>query len=160
MYIPGMTILITSFLVVNALGMLNSFAVLLLPGLIGGYSIFFFRQFFLNMPSSLEDAARIDGCGCFRIYWNIFLPLSATPLIVSGAGCFLGYWNSFLWPSITITDRRLQQVMPIIRSFQTAYGTEYGRIMAAGTIAVLPPIILFAIFQKYLVKGVILSGLK
>ncbi|MDR2617655.1 MAG: ABC transporter permease subunit, partial [Treponema sp.] len=95
-----------------------------------------------------------------RIYWNIFLPLSVTPIVVMGAGVFLGYWNSYLWPSITINDRSLQQVMPIIRSFQTEYGIEYGRVMAAGTIAVIPPIILFSIFQKYIVKGFILSGLK
>jgi multiple sugar transport system permease protein len=160
MYIPGVTILITSFLVVHSLGMLDTFAVLLLPGLAGGYSIFFFRQFFLNVPNSLEEAALIDGCGRFRIYWNIFLPLSSTPMVVSGAGTFIGYWNSFLWPSITITNKSLQQVMPIIRSFQTFYGAEYGRIMAAMCLAVIPPVVLFAFFQKYIVKGVVLSGLK
>ena len=160
MYIPGITILITSFLVVRSLNMLDTFLVILVPGLAGGYSIFFFRQFFLNVPNELEDAARIDGCGRFRIFCTVFVPLSVTPMVVLGAGIFIAYWNSFLWPSITITNKQLQQIMPLIRSFQTEYGTEYGRIMAAGCIAVLPPIILFSFFQKYIIKGFILSGLK
>ena len=131
MYVPGLTILITSYLVVHSLHMINTLWVLLVPGIAGGYNIFFFRQFFLNIPASLEDAARIDGCGRFRIFWTVFLPLSVTPMVVQGAGIFIGYWNSFMWPSITVTDKSIQQVMPIIRSFQTDYGTEYGRIMAA-----------------------------
>ena len=129
MYVPGLTILITSYLVVHSLHMVNTLWVLLVPGIAGGYNIFFFRQFFLNIPASLEDAARIDGCGRFRIFWTVFLPLSVTPMVVQGAGIFIGYWNSFMWPSITVTDKSIQQVMPIIRSFQTDYGTEYGRII-------------------------------
>ncbi|WP_322169382.1 carbohydrate ABC transporter permease [Acutalibacter caecimuris] len=160
MYVPGLTILITSYLVVHSLHMINTIWVLLVPGIAGGYNIFFFRQFFLNIPASLEDAARIDGCGRFRIFWTVFLPLSVTPMVVQGAGIFIGYWNSFMWPSITVTDKSIQQVMPIIRSFQTDYGTEYGRIMAATCLAVIPPIVLFAIFQKHIVKGFVLSGLK
>jgi multiple sugar transport system permease protein len=160
MYVPGLTILITSYLVVHSLHMINTLWVLLVPGIAGGYNIFFFRQFFLNIPASLEDAARIDGCGRFRIFWTVFLPLSVTPMVVQGAGIFIGYWNSFMWPSITVTDKSIQQVMPIIRSFQTDYGTEYGRIMAATCLAVIPPIALFAIFQKHIVKGFVLSGLK
>ncbi len=160
MYVPGLTILITSYLVVHSLHMVNTLWVLLVPGIAGGYNIFFFRQFFLNIPASLEDAARIDGCGRFRIFWTVFLPLSVTPMVVQGAGIFIGYWNSFMWPSITVTDKSIQQVMPIIRSFQTDYGTEYGRIMAATCLAVIPPIALFAIFQKHIVKGFVLSGLK
>lgn len=160
MYVPGLTILITSYLVVHSLNMINTIWVLLVPGIAGGYNIFFFRQFFLNIPASLEDAARIDGCGRFRIFWSVFLPLSVTPMVVQGAGIFIGYWNSFMWPSITVTDKTIQQVMPIIRAFQTDYGTEYGRIMAATCLAVIPPIALFAIFQKHIVKGFVLSGLK
>lgn len=87
--------------------------------------------------------------------------MSTTPMVVQGAGVFLGYWNSFLWPSITITNNKtLYQIMPVIRSMQTDYGAEYGRIMAATCLAVIPPILLFVIFQKYIVKGVYLSGLK
>lgn len=160
MYIPGMTILLTSFLVVQKLGMLDSIPVLILPGVVSGYSIFFFRQFFLNLPSSLEEAAMIDGAGRIRIFFSIFIPLSKSPMVVLGAGTFIGYWNSFLWPSMTISTPKYMQVMQIIRSMRSVYATDFGSIMAGTTIAVIPPIILFFIFQKKIVQGLVLSGIK
>lgn len=160
MFIPGLTIMLTSFLVVNALRMLNTLAVLILPGVASGYSIFFFRQFFLNMPIGLEDAARIDGAGRFMIYWRMFIPMSKAPMVVLGAGAFMGYWNSFLWPSLTVNDPSLMQVMQIIRSMRSVYSTDYGAVMAATSITIVPPLILFFVFQKYIVQGVVLSGIK
>jgi multiple sugar transport system permease protein len=160
MYIPGMTILLTSFLVVQKLGMLDSVAVLILPGIVSGYSIFFFRQFFLNLPSRLEEAAMIDGAGRIGIFFKIFIPLSKSPMVVMGAGVFIGYWNSFLWPPMTISQPKYMQIMQIIRSMRSVYSTNFGAIMAGTAIAVIPPIILFFIFQKQIVKGVVLSGLK
>ena len=160
MFIPGLTIMLTSFLVVNALRMLNTMAVLILPGLASGYNIFFFRQFFLNMPVSLEDAARIDGAGRFMIYWRIYIPMSVAPMVVLGAGVFMGYWNSFLWPSLTVNDPKLMQIMQIIRSMRSVYSTNYGAVMAATAIAIIPPLLLFFVFQKYIVQGVVLSGIK
>lgn len=160
MYIPTMTITLTSFLVVHKLGMLDTLAVLILPGVVSGYNIFFFRQFFLNMPLSLEEAAMIDGAGRLRIFFSIFIPLSKAPMVVMGAGTFIAYWNSFLWPSMTITSPKFMQVMQIIRSMRSVYSTNFGAVMAGTSIAVIPPIILFFIFQKHIVKGVVLSGLK
>jgi multiple sugar transport system permease protein len=160
MYIPGMTIQLTSFLVVHRLGMLDTLAVLILPGVVSGYNIFFFRQFFLNMPLSLEEAAMIDGAGRLRIFFNIFVPLTKGPMVVLGAGTFIGYWNSFIWPSMTITQPRYMQIMQIIRSMRSVYSTNFGAVMAGTSIAVIPPIILFFIFQKQIVEGVVLSGIK
>jgi len=161
MFIPGIAILITSFLVVHALGMLNTWWVLVLPGLVSGFNIFFFRQFFLNMPTSLEEAALIDGCSRFRIYRSIFIPLSTGPLVVLGAGAFIGYWNSFLWPSLTVAGNpELMQVMQVLRSYSSFYGNDFGAVLAGATIAAIPPIVLFFIFQRKIVAGVVLSGLK
>lgn len=160
MFIPGMTISLTSFLVVYNLNMLNTFSVLILPGLASGYSVFFFRQFYLSIPRSFEDAARIDGANRFMIYFNVFLPLSKAALVVFGMGTFLGYWNSFLWPSLTVTDPNKQQIMQIIRSMSSMYSSEYGTIMAATTIATIPGFILFLIFKRYIIQGVVLSGIK
>lgn len=160
MFIPGLTIMLTSFLVVYNLGMLNTYAVLILPGLASGYNIFFFRQFYLNFPMALEDAARIDGAGRLRIYFKIFLPMSKAPLVVLGMGVFMGYWNSFLWPSLTVNDPGKMQIMQLIRSLSSVYATEYGAIMAATTIAIIPPLALFLFFKKYIVQGVVLSGIK
>lgn len=160
MFIPGMTISLTSFLVVYNLNMLNTYSVLILPGLASGYSVFFFRQFYLSIPRSFEDAARIDGANRFMIYFNVFLPLSKAALVVFGMGTFLGYWNSFLWPSLTVTDPNKQQIMQIIRSMSSMYSSEYGTIMAATAIATIPGFILFLIFKRYIIQGVVLSGIK
>lgn len=160
MFIPGMTISLTSFLVVYNMNMLNTYSVLILPGLASGYSVFFFRQFYLSIPRSFEDAARIDGANRFMIYFNVFLPLSKAALVVFGMGTFLGYWNSFLWPSLTVTDPNKQQIMQIIRSMSSMYSSEYGTIMAATAIATIPGFILFLIFKRYIIQGVVLSGIK
>jgi multiple sugar transport system permease protein len=160
MYIPGITILITSFVVVNFLGMLDSYAVLILPGLASAYSIFFFRQFFLNMPMATEEAALIDGASRFRIFLSIFIPNAKSPYVIMGTGAFLGYWNSFLWPAMTVTSSKYMQVMQVIRSYNNMYSTSYGVVLAGSAIAALPPILVFLIFQRYIVKGIVISGIK
>ncbi len=160
MYIPGITILLTSFILVSRLGMLDTMAVLILPGVASAYSIFFFRQFFLNMPLSLEEAALIDGATRFRIFTRIYLPNALSPLVIIGVGTFLGYWNSFLWPTMTVTKISNLQVMQVMRSYSSMYSTWWGTVMAGSTLAALPPIILFLIFQRHIVKGIILSGIK
>lgn len=160
MYIPGITILITSFVVVNSLGMLDSYAVLILPGLASAYSIFFFRQFFLNMPMATEEAALIDGASRFRIFYSIFIPNAKSPYVIMGTGAFLGYWNSFLWPAMTVTSSQYLQVMQVIRSYNNMYSTAYGVVLAGSAIAALPPILVFLIFQRHIVKGLMISGIK
>ncbi len=160
MYIPGITILVTSFVVANRLGILDSYAVLIFPGLANAYSIFFFRQFFLNMPMAVEEAALIDGAGRFRIYWSIFIPNALSPFVIMGTGAFLGYWNSFLWPAMTVTNGAYLQVMQVIRSYNSIYVNNYGVVLAGSLLAALPPVILFLIFQRYIVKGLMISGIK
>lgn len=160
MFVPGISIQITSYLVVNALGMVDTVWALIIPGATAGYNIFFFRQFFLNMPASLEDAARVDGCGRFRIFWQIFLPMSKAPLVVMGAGCFIGYWNAYLWPAIVVTKPEIMQCMQIIRMLSTSYGNDYGAILAGSAMAVVLPVGVFCVFQRYIVQGFVLSGIK
>ena len=160
MYIPGLTILVTSFVVVNNLGLLDSYWVLILPGLASAYSIFFFRQFFLNMPMATEEAALIDGAGRFRIFLSIFIPNAKSPYVIMGTGAFLGYWNSFLWPAMTVTNQKYVQVMQVIRSYNNVYANNYGVVLAGSLLAALPPVILFLIFQRYIVRGLMISGIK
>ncbi len=160
MYIPGITILITSFVVVSKLGMIDTYWVLIFPGLAGGYAIFFFRQFFLNMPMAMEEAALIDGATRFKIFIKIFLPNAKSPYVIMGTGAFLGYWNSFLWPAITVTKSNLYQVMQVIRSYNNMYANSYGVVLAGSILAALPPIIVFLCFQRYIVKGLVISGIK
>lgn len=160
MYIPGITILVTSFVVVSRMGLLDSYAVLILPGLAGAYAIFFFRQFFLNMPMATEEAALIDGATRFRIFYSIFIPNAKSPYVIMGTGAFLGYWNSFLWPAMTVTSKEYMQVMQVIRSYNSMYTTNYGVVLAGSALAALPPILVFLLFQRYIVKGLMISGIK
>lgn len=160
MFIPNIAILLTSFVVVKKLGMLNTLSVLIVPSLAGAYGIFFYRQFFLNIPLSMEEAALIDGASRIKIYWTIFLPNARAPMVLLGTGCFIACWNSFVWPSLTIMDTNLYQVMQVIRSFRNQYTEAYGVVMAASVIGAIPPLILFMVFQRDIVKGMLISGIK
>lgn len=160
MYIPGITILITSFVMVSDMKITDTYTVLIIPGVATAYNIFFFRQFFLNMPMALEESALIDGASRFRIFLSIFLPNASSPLVILGMGAFVGYWNSFIWPVLTITDNKKYQVMQIIRAFRTTYSNRMGTLMAASFLAALVPISIFLIFQKHIIKGIVLSGIK
>lgn len=161
MFVPGISILITSIKVVAGLGMMNGFWVLVLPGIANGYNVFYFRQFFLGIPRGYEEAASIDGLGRFGIYFKIFIPLSVTPLIIIGASVFMGYWNSYLWPSLTVTDNvALKQIMQVLVILRSRYRGDYGVVVAGTIISVTGPLIIFVFAQKYVVQGVTISGIK
>ena len=160
MFIPNIAILLTSFVVVRKLGMLDTLWVLFIPSLAGAYAIFFYRQFFLNIPMSMEEAALVDGASRFKIYYSVFLPNAKAPMVLLGTGCFIGCWNSFVWPSLTIQSTTRYQVMQVIRSFRNQYTEAYGVVMAASAIAAIPPLIVFMIFQRDIVKGMLISGIK
>lgn len=160
MFIPNIAILVSSYALCADLGMMNTFWVLAIPAIGNGGQIFFFRQFFLNMPRSLEEAARVDGASKFMIYLRIFLPNAKGPLVLQGVGSFLGWWNSYMWPSLTVTSESLRQVMQVIRSYSSMYKTSFGVVLAGSFVAAVVPIALFICFQKNLVKGMIISGIK
>lgn len=163
MFVPGITIQLTSIRVVSALGMINTPWVLILPAAANSYQIFFFRQFFLGIPSSIEEAATIDGCSRFRCFLNIALPISITPLIVLGVGNFMGSYNNYIWPVLTVSDNvYLTQVMQIIKLIESSLVSRYGYgiVIAATLISVLVPIAIFAVFQKKIIAGIAVTGLK
>lgn len=160
MFIPSMAILVTSFIVVSKMNMLDTIAVLILPGLASAAHMFFMRQFYLNIPVSLEEAAMIDGADRFKIYLYIFLPLSYPVFVIVGIAAFLGYWNSFIWPTMTITSPELYQIMQYLATFRSERGSEMGLLMAGSTLSAIPTIVLFLFFQKHIMKGIKISGLK
>lgn len=160
MFIPGMTILLTSFIVVTELHMLDTMAVLVLPGAASAASVFFIRQFYLNIPSSLEEAAMLDGCGRFAIYVRLFLPLSKPPFVVMGITAFLAYWNSYVWPIMTITSTDKYVVQQYLTTFRSERSTELGLLMAGSTLAAAPVVILFLIFQRQIIGNIKMAGLK
>ncbi len=159
MFIPGITIMLTSISVVNTLKLVDTIFVLFVPGMANAYQIFFFRQFYLNIPKNIEEAAEIDGCSKFGIFFKIYLPLSVTPMVINGVGIFMGAWNSFVWPALTVSENKnLTQIMQIIRTLNVSYSGDYGVVIAATLISLIVPIGLFAIFQKRIVEGIALTG--
>jgi multiple sugar transport system permease protein len=160
MFIPGMTILLTSFIVVTRLEMLDTLAVLVIPGAASAGMIFFIRQFYLSIPSSLEEAAMLDGCGRFRIFTHLFLPLSKPPFVVMGITAFLAYWNSYVWPILTITSPDQYVVQQYLATFRSERSTELGLLMAGSVLAAAPVIILFLVFQRQIIGNIKMAGLK
>lgn len=161
MFVPGVTILLTSLKVVNSLGMADTIWVLVVPGLASAYQTFFFRQFFLSVPVAYEEAAELDGCNKLQIFFRIFLPMSTTPLVIQGVNIFLAHWNSYMWPALTVTgNANLMQVMQVIASFRTRFAGNYGVVIAASLISMIVPIVIFCFAQKKIVQGVALSGIK
>lgn len=160
MFVPGVTTTITSYMLMNDLGLLDTVWVLILPGLVGSYAIFFVRQFFLSMPRVIEEAALIDGASRFRIYWNIFLPSSISPLVLIGTGGFTGFWNNYLWPSLTISSPDKVMILQVVKAFNNSYSNNAGVVFAGAVLVCLPPLIVFMIFQRYIIKGMLISGIK
>ncbi len=160
MFIPGMTILLTSFIVVTNLQMLDTLAVLVIPGAASAGMIFFIRQFYLSIPSSLEEAAMLDGCGRMRIFTKLFLPLSKPPFVVMGITAFLAYWNSYVWPIMTITSPDQFVVQQYLATFRSERSTELGLLIAGSVLAAAPVVILFLIFQRQIIGNIKMAGLK
>jgi multiple sugar transport system permease protein len=160
MFVPSMAILLTSFVVVSQLGMLDTLAVLIIPGVASAAQMFFMRQFYLGMPIALEEAALIDGCSRWQIFLRIFVPQSLAVFVVVGIASYLAYWNAYVWPILTITNPDLTQIMQFLGQFRSQRGNEWGLLMAGSTLAALPTIVLLLIFQRFIVSGVRISGIK
>ena len=153
-------IIVPLFILVRALGMLNSYAGLIIPSIFNAFGIFLLRQYYLSLPTELEEAAVIDGAGYWRIYWSIILPLSR-PIIASLAILFfLANWNAFLWPLTVASDNHLWVVQVGISNFRTQYSASWQYIMAASTIVAAPMLILFVVFQRQITESIKTSGLK
>ncbi|GAB3610721.1 carbohydrate ABC transporter permease [Humibacter ginsengiterrae] len=160
MFIPNMAILLTSFIVVTKLHMLDTMLVLILPPLASAAQVFFIRQFYLNIPIALEEAALLDGAGRWRIFTRIFLPLSQPAFVVVGVTSFMAYWNSYVWPVMTITSPNLYVVGQYLANFRVSRGPELGLLMAGSMLAALPVIILVLIFQRKIIGNIKIAGLK
>jgi multiple sugar transport system permease protein len=153
-------IIVPLFILVRAMGMLNTYAGIIVPSIFHAFGIFLLRQYYLSLPRELEEAAVVDGAGYWRIYWSVILPLSR-PIIASLAILFfLANWNSFLWPLTVASDQNLWVVQVGIANFRSQYSTSWNYIMAASTIVAAPMLVLFVIFQKQIMESIKTSGLK
>src|SRR5215211_212444 len=157
--VPQEVIVIPMFLVMQQLGWVNSYKALILPWAFTAFGTFLLRQFFLTIPRELEEAAKIDGCGHIRILRSVIVPISAPAIAVLAVFTFISYWNSFLWPLIIINDTNKMTVPLGLQLFLGQQGQRWELLMAAATISMVPTVILVLALQKYLVRGIALSGL-
>lgn len=158
--IPGVVLMVPNFAIVLGLGMFNSYWGLIIPSAFTAFGTFLLRQFMLTIPSSLDEAAAIDGAGHWRIFTTVILPLTRPGLIVLAIFAFLGNYNSFFWPLILVKDDNLRTLPIGLLAFDSTYGRETPLIMAGSLMAMIPPVILFMFLQKYLVKGIQLGAVK
>ena len=160
--IPFPVLMIPMFILMKYLNWVDTLIGLIIPGLFSAWGTFLMRQFMLGIPRDLEDAAKIEGCSYWGIYWRIILPLCKPVLATLGIFTFLGSWNDFLWPLIminTIPNKTLPLGLVMFQS-RIAAETPWHLIMAASCFTVLPVLILFILGQKYYVRGIVTTGLK
>lgn len=138
----------------GGIGWLDSFPGLILPGVVSGYAIFFLRQFFVTLPRELEDAARVDGCSEFGIYWRITLPMAMPALTALGIFSFQFAWSDFMWPLIITNSERIKTLQLGLATFSSFDGTQWTLLMAGAVIATLPLLAIFALLQRYIVTGI------
>jgi len=158
--IPAQVTMIPVFVIVYHLGWLNTFAGLIIPRATNAFGIFMLRQFFLTVPRELDQAARIDGCGEFRIYWRIILPLSKSALATLAVFHLMYNWNDLLWPLIMTTSTDMQTLTVGLATLTGQHQYEYAILMAGATLALAPLIIAFLSVQRYFIQGIALTGLK
>jgi len=160
LFVPPVIFLIPNYLIVQNLGWLDSIWAITIPGSAGAFGIFFLRQFFINLPGEIEEAARLDGAGDIRIFLQIILPLSRPALATLAVLAFLANWNDFLWPVYVLLSPQNQTLQPGLAVLQGAYSTHFAIVMAGAVIASVPVMILFTVAQRHIVESVAASGLK
>lgn len=160
MMIPGQVTMIPVYLLINEMGLTNTMIGIVLPGLAAAFSIFLFRQFMTTVPTDLIEAARLDGAGEFYIFFRLILPIAKPIIAVQGILTFIGAWNSFLWPLIIANDKSLYTLSVGLSLLQGQYANNFALQMAGAAFMVIPIMIIFSLFQKYIVEGFTMSGLK
>lgn len=162
MMLPGTVTLIPQFIIWKNLHMVNTFWPLILPSFFGGgaFNIFLMRQFFLTIPTALDESARIDGAGPFQIYLRIILPLAKSAMIVVALFTFLNNWNDFFGPLIYLNEKKNYTLALGLLQFKGDYSSKWNLLMAASTIVVAPCIGIYLIGQKHLIEGISMTGMK
>ena len=162
MMVPFQVTMIPVFITMHRLNLLDTHFALWGPAFLGGaYGTFLLRQFFLTLPTDLEDAAQIDGCGRFGIWWRIFLPLSKPALTTLGIFVFMGNWNDLLGPVLYLsTKAKMTLTIGLAMLFHQWGATPWNLVMAGSVVMVLPILLIYALGQKYFVQGIVTTGLK
>lgn len=158
--IPGQVTLVPMFMIVRNAGLMNSLSAVILPDLSMVFGVFLLRQFMRTIPTELVEAAKIDGASEFVVYSRLMLPLAKPGLATLGILTFMATWNSFLWPLIVLQRADLFTLTVGLKTLQDKNLVQYGLLMSGATVAAIPMVAVFLIFQRYFVKGLTLGSLK
>jgi multiple sugar transport system permease protein len=159
--VPPVVTFVPSFVLVSKLGLVNTYAGLVLPNVALAINVFLMRQFMLSIPDELLESARIDGAGEWRIFWQIVLPLSRPALATVGILTFLGSWNNFLWPLVVATTEDMYTLPVALALYSTGQNqTDYGLLLAGSVVVVVPVLLVFLVLQRHFVRGIATTGLK
>ena len=158
--VPAQVTMLPLFLMLNKLGLVNTYWGVIIPGLASVYGIFLIRQFALSIPDSFIEAARMDGAGDFKIYWKLVLPLCRPVLVTLGIFTFMGTWNDFLWPLIIMTDDSMYTLPVALATLSLEHVQDTELMMAGSVLTVVPVILVFAAVQRYYIQGIMMGGVK
>ena len=159
--VPAGITLIPNFILMSNLGLVNSYPGLILPFLAGPFGVFLMRQFMLGIPDELLEAARMDGANEFKIFWSVVMPIATPVLATLGILTFLGSWNNFLYPLVMATEPQMYTLPVALATFATGqYQADHGMLMAGSVVLVVPVLIVFILFQRWITEGIATTGLK
>jgi multiple sugar transport system permease protein len=159
--VPAMVLFVPQFVLVSNMGLVNTYAGLVLPYLAGPFGVFLMRQYLLAIPDELIEAARVDGAGEFRIFWRVVLPLCRPALATLGILTFLASWNNFLWPLVVATTED-KYTLPVALALYSVGQNRinFGLLLAGAVVVVLPILLVFLFLQRHFLRGIATTGLK
>lgn len=160
MMVPGQVTMMPVFLILKTMGLLNTFTGLIIPGIASVFGIFMLRQFMRAIPEEILEAARIDGCSEFRIFFSIMLPLCRPILATLAIFSFIGAWNEFFWPLVIMLREDMQTLPVALANLNGQFNTDWGLLMAGSVLVVVPVILVFLLAQKHYIKGIAAGGVK
>src|SRR4029079_6458116 len=159
--VPAGITLIPNFVLMRNLGLVNTYPGLILPFLVGPFGVLLTRQFMYGIPNELLEAARIDGANEWRTYWQVVMPITIPVLATLGILTFLGSWNSFLYPLVMAQEPKMYTLPVALATFSTGqYQADHGMLMAGSLVLVLPVLIIFILFQRWITEGIATTGLR
>ena len=158
--VPYEVVVFTNYQTIAKLNLMNTYTALILPSLASIFYIFYLKEYLTSIPIAYYKAAKVDGCSDLEYIWKIMIPLSKPSLFTMGILCFINGWNSFLWPILVTNENTLRLLGNGLTAFTTESGTAVHLQMAASSIAIVPILIIYLIFRKQIIKGVVKSGVK
>lgn len=160
MIIPGQVTMLPLFLMLNRMGLINTYWGIIIPGMASIFGIFLIRQYIFSIPDSLIEAARMDGASDFRIYWSVILPLCKPILVTLIIFSFMGSWNDFLWPLIVMTRDSMYTLPVALANLMGEHAQDIELMMAGSVLTILPVLVVFMALQKYYIKGIMMGSVK